>query len=325
MDTAPFVIDPKFQAYLPDDSKVTDEVLEASLVEAGRAIDKLQVWKQKNTLLDGHRRWKFIQKHNLKYDIEYVDAADEAEVFHKMRNIQRGRRNLSDTTMAKLIADELEYQSRLAIQNNVENPASAAVQTVAEATGKATRTIYRAQAFIRALRKLPEGIRTRIESNELPITMKAMAELAKYEPGEQVKIVALVDSGEYKSLSEALFGEEYRESAKDNDEKWLEKAESGDEDDSDDDLEDSDEELLGEPETPKSNPSTDTASADKPLKKPSLPRKPTKTLIEEANSQLGKLKRAVDQLSQIDNRTYRQIAFRLNECGTFLDKMLLEA
>lgn len=58
----PFRIDPEFENKIPEMPKEDFEGLKADIIADGYVRDPLVVWKEENTLVDGHNRWKIIQE-----------------------------------------------------------------------------------------------------------------------------------------------------------------------------------------------------------------------------------------------------------------------
>ena len=93
----PFRIDPEFENKIPPISAEEFEQLDGNILLAGEVFDPLVVWKEENILVDGHNRWKVIQKYpGIVYRVRYVSFPDKWAAFEWMYKNQLGRRNLTD-------------------------------------------------------------------------------------------------------------------------------------------------------------------------------------------------------------------------------------
>lgn len=94
---APFRIDPEFENKIPPIGKDEFEQLDGNILLAGKVFDPLVVWKEENILVDGHNRWKIIQKYpGIEYKVRYESFPDKWAAFEWMYKNQLGRRNLTD-------------------------------------------------------------------------------------------------------------------------------------------------------------------------------------------------------------------------------------
>lgn len=101
-------IDPEFLDYLPILSEKDDNELLVELLQDG-CRDRILVWDEPNVVVDGHRRVRLCQQHNVSYRVEYRSFKDRAAVKEWMRRNQLfGRRNLTDAQRSYLIGKEYE-------------------------------------------------------------------------------------------------------------------------------------------------------------------------------------------------------------------------
>lgn len=102
---APFLIDQEFQRLIPPLAEVELRELEASILNEG-VRDPLVIWRRDKgnpVLVDGHHRWKLIQKHGLKsYRTVSQCFRDREEVIEYIIRNQCARRNISIYTRTTL-------------------------------------------------------------------------------------------------------------------------------------------------------------------------------------------------------------------------------
>ncbi len=197
-----FIIDTELAGYLPGVPSETDEALESQLRQYG-VMSPFVVWKDKNILLDGHRRYGICKKLRLPVpDPIYLDFADKEAVKHWMRENQDCRRNMGGHELSMMRAESVKY-----LQSKGDKK-SAAVRAVAEKEGVSTRTVQRDIEYAGQIDKVNDELRERITTGELKATHKDVAALAALTPEHQLAVAAQVDSGIYKTLSKALHGEE---------------------------------------------------------------------------------------------------------------------
>lgn len=256
-------IDPALRDYLPNVHDISDELLERSLKAEGKALDPITVWKQRNVIVDGHRRYTLCEKLGLPTPaIRYKDFKDINEVKQWMDETQRARRNLSTAEMAVKRAEQAKAKVKAGAKP------SKAAQEVAEESGVTVRTVFRDQQFTEALEKLPRGIQNEIKSGSIEATKKEVTSLATLPKDKQLEVVQSVKDGEYKTLKEALGGE-----------------------------------------------STDTMSV----------KKPPMDLFNDANRQLGLLKKAIDSLKPLGVSRHRGVMGLLDDSGSILESWKRES
>lgn len=90
-----FVIDPELAGLIPPISQHEFDQLEENVLADG-CRDPLIVWQEKHLLLDGHNRHKICKKHNISFDVAYLNFASLTDVKIWMIKNQLGRRNLID-------------------------------------------------------------------------------------------------------------------------------------------------------------------------------------------------------------------------------------
>lgn len=111
-------IDPEFRDKIPPLSDDEFQKLEQNILEDGEVREPLVVWH--NTIIDGHHRWKIIQKHGLtNYKIKQMDFADKWAAIVWMCRNQLGRRNLTDVQRTLLIGEAYRAQ-KMTVGNHAE-------------------------------------------------------------------------------------------------------------------------------------------------------------------------------------------------------------
>lgn len=101
-------IDEEFQAFIPRPSAEELDGLRKALIEAGRAIDPILVWRatamHPPTIVDGHNRYRLCRELNLPYEVRELEFADREAVLAWMFEHQIARRNLSVDQVVMLAA-----------------------------------------------------------------------------------------------------------------------------------------------------------------------------------------------------------------------------
>ena len=109
-------IDDEFRSKIPPLTQDEFNQLEENILSDGEVYEPIIVWN--GTIVDGHNRWKIIQKHpEISYRIKEMDFADKWDAFDWMYRKQLGRRNLTETQRAYLIGRL--YEAR---KNSIGNP-----------------------------------------------------------------------------------------------------------------------------------------------------------------------------------------------------------
>lgn len=106
----PFRIDPEFENKIPPMPKEDFDGLRADIVSDGYVRDPLVVWKEENTLVDGHHRWQIIQdnyellKDN--YTIVYKSFPNRWAAIAWICANQLHKHNLNEIQKLKLVQEE---------------------------------------------------------------------------------------------------------------------------------------------------------------------------------------------------------------------------
>jgi hypothetical protein len=185
--TTKFRIDPEFAECMFGSTSECDEELERDLLEHGGPRDKLLVGVLPDVepfLVDGHRRFRICEKHDLPYEVEIVAFQTREQVFDFIDHLAMSRRNLPANQLA-LIRGRLQQRQQAALGNVGQS-----VTATAKATGVSERTVYRDAAYTAAVEKIPPAFRERVVRE---MSQQATIDLAWKPPEEQVKILEAAD------------------------------------------------------------------------------------------------------------------------------------
>lgn len=98
-------VDPEFRDKIPPLSADEFSKLEENIVADREVREPLVVWH--NTIIDGHHRWKIIQKHpEIPYRIKEMDFSDKWAAIVWMCRNQLGRRNVTTAQRDYIIKEE---------------------------------------------------------------------------------------------------------------------------------------------------------------------------------------------------------------------------
>lgn len=201
-------IDSELQQYLPGVPTTTDAMLEESLIAAGRALEPIVVWKKNRIIVDGHRRYGFVRKHRLQYEIREIDFPDRDAVKEWMDKHQLQRRNLSSHDHAIILSRQLDRETKRLANRRAAGEAVGrqknGTAVVAEAAGVSTRTVIRARKYSEALEQLPEDIRERFE--DARFNQSDVIRFSQQPETIQRAMLRDLDSGDFTTLGEVMRG-----------------------------------------------------------------------------------------------------------------------
>lgn len=146
-----------------------------------------------NTIIDGHNRWKIIQKHpELKWTVKQMDFQDKWAAIVWMCRNQLGRRNLTEEQTAYIIKQEYEAQQKTSggtganqyTKKEQLDPLGQAVKTdtrssVARAHGVSEHFVQNSVAFGRGL-DAAEEVLPGIKNAVLSDSQKAICALFSF-------------------------------------------------------------------------------------------------------------------------------------------------
>lgn len=102
-------IDPEFENKIPALTQDEFIKLEENILADGEVREPLVVWG--DTIIDGHNRWKIIQKHpEIPYKVKQIEFADKYAAIVWMCRNQLGRRNVTDEQKTVLIGEAYKAQ-----------------------------------------------------------------------------------------------------------------------------------------------------------------------------------------------------------------------
>ena len=204
------IIEPEFRDKIPPLSADEFAKLEENIVADGEVREPLVVWN--NTIIDGHHRWKIIQKHpEIPYRIKEMDFADKWAAIVWMCRNQLGRRNVTQQQRDYLIKEEYEAQAKTSggqIGNenakkrdgqNDQPVFEGTREIVAKAHGITETAVRRAVEFGRGLdeaNKVSPGIKEAILTGEVKAPKKVIADIRKMPEEKKVEVVEAIKRGE---------------------------------------------------------------------------------------------------------------------------------
>lgn len=203
-----YVINPRFQNALPSLTEEEFKQLENNIVSEGKVRDALVVWGK--TIVDGHNRWKIIQKHpEVSYTTEQVEFADEWEAIEWMCKKQLGQRNL--TTQQKTYTLGKLYEARKNTHGGdrrsqdfssrqIDGMKSERTdEIVAREQGVDPRTVDRAYLYSKAVDKGEEdvpGFREAVVLGQVKVSKDDIRNLNKLDDEERKEAVQTIMRGE---------------------------------------------------------------------------------------------------------------------------------
>lgn len=95
-------INPELRDLIPPLDPKEFQILEESILKEG-IRDRILVWKEEQTIIDGHHRYQLAQAHNLPFRTKSLSFKNIQQVKDWMEDNQLGRRNLTDDQRRILI------------------------------------------------------------------------------------------------------------------------------------------------------------------------------------------------------------------------------
>ena len=196
-------IDPEFRDKIPPLTEDEFSKLEENIITDGEVRDPIVVWN--GTIIDGHNRWKIIQKHpDIPYRVKEMPFANKWEAVVWMCHNQLGRRNVSDEQKTVLYGEahkagknvqgstqQRDGNGRFLRngQNDHFGSPKTTAQRIAEKFNVSEKTIRRAEQFLDGLNAAEEvspGFKTAILSGDVKAPKSTIAEIRKMEPYQTV-------------------------------------------------------------------------------------------------------------------------------------------
>lgn len=225
-------VSPEFRDKIPPLSPDEFSKLEENILADGEVREPLVVWD--DTIIDGHHRWKIIQKHpEIPYKVKQMSFPDKYAAIVWMCKNQIGRRNISDLQKDVLIA-EAQKAGKLTKggergtgrdtsgkftakrQNGALRESQKTSKRIAEEFGVGYRTVERAEQFLDGLNAADEvipGFKEAVLSGDIKVTKGEVAAIKKMpEPERPAAVEAILngDAPEKKNPTRPGRSKEYR-------------------------------------------------------------------------------------------------------------------
>lgn len=104
-------IDEELRSLIPPLTLDEFKQLEANIIEWG-CRDKLTVWAEHGTLLDGHNRYEICTRNNIEYEVEEIELESKEEVIDWIIKNQLGRRNLTSEQISYLRGKQYHQEKK---------------------------------------------------------------------------------------------------------------------------------------------------------------------------------------------------------------------
>lgn len=135
------------------------ETMTTSLKDNG-CEKPIVVWLETNEIVDGHNRFHVCEELGIPYDIKYKSFANEDAAIIYMYQEQLGRRSIPASIRSKMMGDMLFLKRS---QPGIRTGEGDTAKKIAEAAGVSERTVYRGEAYAKALEAHPEKDREEIQ------------------------------------------------------------------------------------------------------------------------------------------------------------------
>ena len=197
-------IDPEFQSKIPPLTAEERSQLEANILEEGRLLNPLIVWK--GVIVDGHNRFEILKEHpEIEYTILEKEFAGREEAIVWICKNQLGRRNLTPEQRRYLVGKQYEAEKRAHGgsrkmegeqpschgDNLVSQPKTCG--RIAQENGVNWRSVIRSEKFaqnVDAAEAAVPGTREKILSGKVKPTAAELAAVSSAAPEERPGLVA---------------------------------------------------------------------------------------------------------------------------------------
>ncbi|HNR65452.1 MAG TPA: MT-A70 family methyltransferase [Atribacterota bacterium] len=216
-------IDPEFKSLIPPLSTEEKELLEKSILSEG-CRDPLVVWQNGSlTLIDGHNRYEICQRNGIKYDTKQLKFSNKEEVKDWIITNQLGRRNLTDSLReyfrGKLYESRKkqekggdrkgqEYKNQCSQNVHIDPTPKRTIEAIAKEQKVSPKTVQRSYQYSQAIDTIAsvmgEEVKQKILNEEIKVTKEEVKTLANKKPEEQKKIVEKFQTGEVKTVNQAI-------------------------------------------------------------------------------------------------------------------------
>ena len=214
-------IDPEFRDKIPPLSAEEFSKLEENIVADGEVREPLVVWH--NTIIDGHHRWKIIQKYpEIPYKIKQMDFPDKWAAIVWMCRNQLGRRNITDEQKTALIGEAYKAQKmtqgaqpgnvnakKQSHQNGdfVLKPREKTKDVIARNFGVGGSSVERAEHFVDGLNeadKVSPGIKEAVLSGTLKAPKSVISEIRNAPEEKKREAVEAIRKGDPETAKSIL-------------------------------------------------------------------------------------------------------------------------
>ena len=196
-------IDPEFQSKIPPLTAEERSQLEANILEEGRLLNPLIVWK--GIIVDGHNRFEILKEHpEIEYTVLEKEFAGREEAIVWICKNQLGRRNLTPEQRRYLVGKQYEAEKRAHGgsrkmegeqpschgDNLVSQPKTC--ERIAQENGVNWRSVIRSEKFaqnVDAAEAAVPGTREKILSGEVKPTAAELAAVSRAAPEERPGLV----------------------------------------------------------------------------------------------------------------------------------------
>ena len=197
-------IDPEFESKIPPLTAEERSQLEANILEEGRLLNPLIVWK--DIIVDGHNRFEILKEHpEIEYTVLEKEFAGREEAIVWICKNQLGRRNLTPEQRRYLVGKQYEAE-KLAHggsrkmegdqpschgDNLVSQPKTC--ERIAQENGVNWRSVIRSEKFaqnVDAAEAAVPGTREKILSGKVKPTAAELASVSRAAPEERPGLVA---------------------------------------------------------------------------------------------------------------------------------------
>ncbi len=196
---AEIVVDDEFRKLLRRLRKDELKELEKNLQDAGRARDKLVVWKQEGILMDGHHRLLLCLKYQLPFEVEGIDLPDRETALQWMRKHQLGKRNLTpkeqEYQRGKLYNQSKQKKGgdRKSAGKVTGGTGKEVAEALAKKDGVSVATVLRDGKFTDDVDKIVayhgEDVKALLIGDEAKLNRKEVSKLAALDPKKQKEVI----------------------------------------------------------------------------------------------------------------------------------------
>lgn len=199
-------IDPEFQSKIPPLTAEERSQLEANILEEGRLLNPLIVWK--GIIVDGHNRFEILKEHpEIEYTILEKEFAGREEAIVWICKNQLGRRNLTPEQRRYLVGKQYEAEKKAGYNrgNQYTSPDKSGCSQfgnsqnqrtcdrIAQENGVSKNTVLRSENFAKGVDIAEEavpGTREKILSGKVKPTAAELASVSRAAPEERPGLVA---------------------------------------------------------------------------------------------------------------------------------------